>query len=72
MGTVLSETKQVEQEGSAKIRMEVVWVETVHRNGGKTCRKTGHRNSDTELKTENSFWTELWNTMTTPILLRFG
>jgi hypothetical protein len=58
---------------------EVTWFEgswfggkTMHGNGGDVHRKTDrrHDNLSEELKTDS--WSDLWETMTMALLLRFG
>jgi hypothetical protein len=48
LGTDLSETKEVDQDGCANIRNISAWMETVHDISGKARRKLGRRNSKTE------------------------
>jgi hypothetical protein len=72
LGTVLSETKDVEKQRSGALRRMPTDRAEVVVNAGELRRETRRRNSDTGPKTENSFWTELGKTMTTPLLLRFG
>jgi hypothetical protein len=69
---VLNDTKGVEQEGCDMKRMRPRWLETAHRVAGEARRKIDRRNSMLNLKLETDFWSQLWKTITSPILLRFG
>jgi hypothetical protein len=51
LGADFSETKEVEQDGCAKIRKRPERLEKVHGIAGEARRKLGRRNSKTE--TEN-------------------
>jgi hypothetical protein len=63
LGTVLSETKDVEKlRSGAPLRMPTDRAEVVG---------TDRRNSMLNLKLETDFWSQLWKTITSPILLRF-
>jgi hypothetical protein len=48
LGILLSETKDVEQEGCDMKQMGLRWLETVHRVAGEARRKTDRRNNKTE------------------------